>query len=239
YDLTPIGFALSGVVIMFSVFYDGLIDIVPVARDNLVEKIDTGIAVVDNDGKIIDINSATKEMLGLEDDELIGEPVDEILADFPRIREIYDEITPVEEDFETEFSITDPDDGELRHYQVLVSPLYDNRGKRVGQSFVINDITKQKWREEELKEREHELEQQKDELEAQKGEQKQKLEHQNERLDEFASIVSHDLRNPLNVAEGYIDMLAEDIERKEVDEVSDALDRMENIIDDSLTLARQ
>lgn len=69
--------------------------------------------------------------------------------------------------------------------------------------------------------------------------QKEKLERQNERLDEFASVVSHDLRNPLNVALGRIELARDDCESPHLASVKGALDRMERLIDDVLTLARQ
>jgi PAS domain S-box-containing protein len=80
------------------------------------------------------------------------------------------------------------------------------------------------------------------------------LAEQNARLEEFASIVSHDLRNPLQVAEGYLELAREerttrahgsdanatDAERTDpLDQVGDALDRMGQLIDDLLQLARQ
>jgi len=60
-----------------------------------------------------------------------------------------------------------------------------------------------------------------------------------ERLAEFASVVSHDLRNPLNVARGHLDLGRESGDDEHFREVDDALDRMEHIIDDLLTLARE
>ncbi|GGL25406.1 hypothetical protein GCM10009037_06230 [Halarchaeum grantii] len=65
------------------------------------------------------------------------------------------------------------------------------------------------------------------------------LARQNERLEEFAAVVSHDLRNPLNVADGYLDMARESGDDEHFDRVRDALDRMNALIDDLLTLARQ
>ncbi|MFY4812526.1 sensor histidine kinase [Haloarcula argentinensis] len=71
----------------------------------------------------------------------------------------------------------------------------------------------------------------------------QQLKHQNERLDEFVSIVSHDLRNPLNVASGRTHLLLDDIEdpavQEGLQEVAAAHERMARILDDTLTLARQ
>ncbi|WP_232702740.1 sensor histidine kinase [Halobacterium wangiae] len=60
-----------------------------------------------------------------------------------------------------------------------------------------------------------------------------------ERLEEFASVVSHDLRNPLNVARGHLELGRESGDDAHFETADDALDRMERIIDDLLTLARE
>ena len=65
------------------------------------------------------------------------------------------------------------------------------------------------------------------------------LTRKTERLEEFASFVSHDLRNPLNVATLRLELLQEDCDSQHVGRLSDALDRMERLIGELLTLARQ
>jgi PAS domain S-box-containing protein len=66
-----------------------------------------------------------------------------------------------------------------------------------------------------------------------------RLEQQNERLDEFASIISHDLRSPLSVAEGHLELAEETSESEHLTKASDALKRSQALIDDLLTLAQQ
>jgi|GEM_PF-239906 len=66
-----------------------------------------------------------------------------------------------------------------------------------------------------------------------------RIERENERLDEFASIVSHDLRNPLNVLSGYLRLARETGNESYFERCDTALDEMERLIDDVLTLARQ
>ena len=66
-----------------------------------------------------------------------------------------------------------------------------------------------------------------------------RLQSQKEQLDEFAGVVSHDLRNPLNVAQGRAELLAENCESEHLTPIIRSLDRMEEIISDTLTLARQ
>lgn len=64
------------------------------------------------------------------------------------------------------------------------------------------------------------------------------LEREIDRLDTFASIVSHDLQNPLNVAEGWLDIARDKGGSEELQRVSDALDRMNEIVEYTLLLAR-
>ncbi|WP_435194129.1 response regulator [Natronomonas sp. EA1] len=64
------------------------------------------------------------------------------------------------------------------------------------------------------------------------------LERQNERLAEFASLVSHDLRSPLSVAQGYLGLAQEVGDDRHFERVEHALDRMNTIIEDVLALAR-
>ena len=69
--------------------------------------------------------------------------------------------------------------------------------------------------------------------------QRRQLERENERLEEFASVVSHDLRNPLTVATGRLQDAMEECDGGTLEEVDRALDRMDRLTRDLLTLARQ
>ncbi len=94
-----------------------------------------------------------------------------------------------------------------------VSPIVED-GRRIGVLVVLRNIG-------ELKQRE------------------QRLRRQNERLEEFASVVSHDLRNPLNVAAGRLDLAMDECDSEHLEDVARAHDRMAELIDGLLALARQ
>ncbi|MFB6229269.1 MAG: histidine kinase N-terminal 7TM domain-containing protein [Halobacteriales archaeon] len=104
------------------------------------------------------------------------------------------------------------DDGETRTIEAIARYLVDDPAVS---GIVINarDITERKQRELEL-------------------------ERTNERLDQFASVVSHDLRNPLNVAMGHLDLAIETGDDGSLRTVRDQHDRMETMIEDLLTMAR-
>ncbi|WP_324755825.1 hybrid sensor histidine kinase/response regulator [Haloarcula sp. GH36] len=62
---------------------------------------------------------------------------------------------------------------------------------------------------------------------------------QNRRLDEFASVVAHDLRSPLHKADSLLELWRQTGDESHVDEASDTLSKMETLIDDLLSFARQ
>ncbi|MFU1781992.1 sensor histidine kinase [Haloarcula japonica] len=64
------------------------------------------------------------------------------------------------------------------------------------------------------------------------------IEQRNERLNEFAAVVAHDLRNPLNVASGQLELERMDRDSEHLETAATAMNRMETLIDRTLTLAR-
>jgi len=71
-------------------------------------------------------------------------------------------------------------------------------------------------------------------------ERKRALANENNRLEEFASIVSHDLRTPLDLAGAHLELAAEaDDSAAHLEDVAAAHRRMSDLIDDVLTWARE
>ncbi|WP_436930612.1 PAS domain S-box protein [Halosimplex halobium] len=65
------------------------------------------------------------------------------------------------------------------------------------------------------------------------------LQQQIERLETVAEVLSHDLRNPLNVAEANVDLARKSGDPERLDKVEKTHTRMENLIDDALTLIQE
>jgi len=66
----------------------------------------------------------------------------------------------------------------------------------------------------------------------------EELTQERDRLDKFAQVISHDLRNPLTTAIGRVEFLKEDTENEHLRTTARALEKMEHFIDDLLALAR-
>jgi PAS domain S-box-containing protein len=75
----PFLFALSGAVFFWAIFRLRLLDLVPVAREALVEEMPDGVVVVDETGRVLDLNPAARELLGIQGD-VMGRPAEEVLA---------------------------------------------------------------------------------------------------------------------------------------------------------------
>lgn len=198
-------------------------EVLPLARDAIVQEVDNGIVVLDTDGRVVDINETAKRMFGIE--RPIGQFIGDITrkdltSDGEELRAVVWGDDPLRE---LRDQIWAESPRGRRCYDVQISELTDSSDTTAGFVVLLHDITEQKTTE-------------------------QQLEHQNERLDQFASIVSHDLRNPLNVAQGNLELpysrveaddetVEVDVERLET--VLSAHDRMADIVDDALTLARE
>jgi signal transduction histidine kinase len=66
----------------------------------------------------------------------------------------------------------------------------------------------------------------------------ERLRDQNDKLERFTSIVSHDIRNLLNVARGQLDLAKEACDSDHLDEIKRSHDRIESLVDGLLGLAR-
>jgi len=102
---------------------------------------------------------------------------------------------------------------EGRVYQLRSVPIRDD-GEVVAGLYITQDITDQREREE-------------------------ALQRQNERLEKFASVVSHDLQNPLNMVEGRLELAKTECDSEELVEAETALNRCQTLVDDLVTLARE
>ncbi|SDW22923.1 PAS domain S-box-containing protein [Haloarcula vallismortis] len=100
-----------------------------------------------------------------------------------------------------------------RQYQVQTVPVRDDDGDVISGLAVSENVTERRERQ-------------------------RTLERQNERLREFAGVVSHDLRNPLTVAQGQLKLARAECESDHLDNVAAAIQRSNRLIDDLLTLAR-
>ncbi len=79
HQVTPITFGISNLIIAWSLFRYRLLDIVPVARDIVIENMQDAVVVLDSQTRIVDTNPAALSLLGCLNRSPIGEPVNKFL----------------------------------------------------------------------------------------------------------------------------------------------------------------
>ena len=208
-DTTPLGFAVSGMALTWAVAYAKLTDVAPIATSTVLEGMHDGMIVLDRNDRILEVNPRARTMLGVETGEpIVGRDIRSVLGPYAHV---YDAFEDVEETVGEEVTVQTPS-GE-RTYRVTISVLTGRGERPLGRVILLHDVTALSRREAELRET-------------------------NERLEQFASVVSHDLRNPLTIASGYLELARDDPTPEHFAEVERAHDRMIQMIDDVLALAR-
>ena len=186
--------------------------------ETIVENTEDGVYVFDEECRFTFVNQRVVDVSGIPHEAWVGEHVSILEALDTLSRDEVEQIEAgIDDIFRGERDVVrldlSPDvPSDLRHLELRLTPLRGAEGpdRVIGFS---RDITERVDREREL-------------------------EDKNDRLEEFASIVSHDLRNPLNVADGSLELGRTEADNEHFQRVARALDRMDSLIDDLLTMAR-
>ncbi|RZH67544.1 PAS domain S-box protein [Natrinema altunense] len=183
--------------------------------ERLVETAGDGMYVLDDEGHLMTVNDALVEMTGFSREGLLGEHVSILFGseDIEAGERIIRSLLANGESTDTLELSVETKAGATIPCEVQIAVLVPD-GEFRGSVGVLRDVTERKRQERKLRER-------------------------NERLDAFARIVSHDLRNPLGVAQGYLDLFEETGDSRYAAKTRNGLDRMESIIDDVLAIARE
>jgi signal transduction histidine kinase len=235
-DPTPVVWSVAAAGVAASLFRSHFLDLLPMARASAFRAAADAIVVVDGQGRIVDHNAAARSLFVSTpppDDASTDATADPIGAEATAalvapIAGVLTDGEGADDPVDRECTVRPSAGGPSRQYLVGRRPVVAGQADR-GVVLTATDITTQKR-------------------------QQQRLSRQNKRLDQFASIVSHDLRNPLGVADGFTDLARERLGAADDDEpvgtvredvdahldrVARAVDRMDVLVEDVLTLARQ
>lgn len=183
----------------------------------LAENTDEILFMFDSDwSELLFINSAYEEVWNQSIEELKANPRSFLGNIHPDDQELVEQTLEqilAGEPTEVEHRIL-TDEGDVRWIYSEAKPVFNDEGEFSRIVGFVRDITDTK---------EYEAE----------------LERQNERLDEFASIVSHELQSPLTVASGRLELAQEECSSEELERAMDAIERSQALVSDLLTFARE
>lgn len=147
-DPTPIIFTITGVSFAWAIFGGHLLEVVPLAHDVIVQKLSTGIVILDLEKNVGDINSAAIEMLGLPAQAYFGEPLSKVLEKKSVIAEVVLPALDNPRDNGSGLQVTFPETG--RSLDLLVSRIEDNLGNMTGWLIQFSDVSEKKQAEADL-----------------------------------------------------------------------------------------
>ncbi len=147
-DLNPFMSTLWGIGILWAMFRYRLLDLAPIARDVLIESLDDGLFVFDDQIRLVDANPMALKIMDWIEAPL-GQNVDQVFADWKDLRDECQAATRVEP---VKIEIQKVVKGQRVFFETTLYALQDKKARNIGRFIVIHDITERKNLEESLRE---------------------------------------------------------------------------------------
>ena len=144
-DITTLAFTFSALVLVWMIFGNRLFDLIPIARNTLVDNMPDGVIVLDSDDRVIDINPAAIKLSGYEGPSPIGLSIWEMFKDY------LDLIEPLRDKQNIHVELDLPSDPP-RYLDVKIDNIPTGDKANTGQIISLRNITRRKTSE--IKEKE-------------------------------------------------------------------------------------
>jgi PAS domain S-box-containing protein len=145
-DLTPFAFTITGLCYSWGQFRFQLFDLVPVARDALIENMSDAVIVVDARSRIVDVNPAARDLIGSQHEPLIGQPAAQVFSHQSDLISVY------QDTLQTHTELFLGKNEAQRLFDLRISPIYDRRANLTARLIVLRDIS-DRWHAEEAVQR--------------------------------------------------------------------------------------
>jgi len=236
-DITPFIYSVVGLIYLYSLFGFRMMDVIPVARHALVERMADGMIVLDANRRLVDINPAARRMLEISDGSL-GKPWEEVTNE----RLSLDLFGDMKESNRKEIRLSGYPGLDI---EVQSLPLIDDHQSLTGQLLILHDITERKLTESWLLQSYSELEKRVQERTSDLKKANMELEKASRMKDEFLASMSHELRTPLTVILGFSDVLLTETpgpltekQKKSVSRIQESGQQLSELISDILDLSK-
>lgn len=145
-DNTPFAFSITAIIFAYALWHYRLLDVVPIARHLLIERMSDGVLVLDAQNRVVDINRAAQQATGAPHTSPIGRPLEQVFAAWADL---------IGKSYDASEAHAEIVVGEApqRHLDLRISPLLDQRHTIVGRLIVWRDITELKRTQAELQRR--------------------------------------------------------------------------------------
>ncbi|KAA0009173.1 MAG: PAS domain S-box protein [Thermoplasmata archaeon] len=224
FDLTPLSFSLSMILLFLCVYKLKLIGIVPLARDKIVEDMDDIVMVFDSNKRLVDLNRSAQKTLSASKEELIGKEAEYVISMCPEINELI--YGGKKQKMCEKFG---------KFFDVRVTPLRDEGNIEVGRILIARDIT-------DLRRYQSELENLNKNLEIEVKRRTEYIQKLLDQKNDFIEQLGHDLKTPLTPILSLLPLIRERVKdedtRKLVDVVLRNANYIKNLVIETLKLAK-
>lgn len=138
-DLTPIGFVISSVIFSFGIFGYGMLDIMPIAGESILESLDDVVIVTNPKGTVIYVNRAFEYYFHNPVFSLIGRQATEAFSSLPVLKSLFDNTNTIRR----EITIT-PENRPLFVFNVRTFNVRLSANEVIGRVTILNDITERR-----------------------------------------------------------------------------------------------
>jgi diguanylate cyclase (GGDEF)-like protein len=144
YDFTPLGFAFSGFFLLWAMFRLQLVDLVPVAREHVVDSLGESLLILNEAGRLAATNPAARKLiaeaggpaLNVRETKLLGKPAAELFPGWPEMAASLGAPAAMEREFPL------IQDGPPRYFDLHLSPLLGQGSLVTGWVAILYDITR-------------------------------------------------------------------------------------------------
>lgn len=134
-DGAPFTAALGNLIVAWGLIRFRIFEIIPIARDTVVENMLDLVVVLDANRQVVDANPAALFALNRKPAQVIGYPVEQVFAQWPELLQLFKE----NRDITTESSVEAF--GRTIRYEIKSTNLEDKLKRPIGRVFVSRDVT--------------------------------------------------------------------------------------------------
>lgn len=218
-NLTTVAFTFSGSLVVWSLLRYRFLDFMPVARSAIMDTLPDAWLVLDQAGRVVDLNHVALDIIGSTKQKVLGQPATTLLAEKTELLKCLEQATT-----NSEQDISWQQAGQAVHYALQINILKPDRGEASGKLLLLRDITQRKEAAAEL-ERAKEL-----------------AEVANRTKSTFLAVMSHEIRTPMNGILGMTNLLLDTPLNSEQEEYAQTIltsgEALLNILNDILDFSK-
>lgn len=227
FDWTPVSFVFTGIIVSFGIIRYRMFDLVPNARNKLIDTMEDGVIVINAEGFTEDCNNTFCQIFRKNKKDVLYRSYQSVFSDFAEL----DKAIVNKSKISTELKLLE--NNVPLFYHVRVIPIFNHQGRFSGNFLQFHDITSMKQAESKLKQ-----------INSQLKREITKREQLIESLDSFGHTLAHDLKNLLGSIYSSGEVLEETIRTDDkeislemVDTIKDSAEKTIRITQELLILA--